>query len=616
LSNQVPVLIWLLVLELIGLAAFPLLFRMLPGLPDRGFALAKTLALLWVAYVAWLLGSLHLLSFTPASVWLGAGLLLMAGAVVGWRARRELLAFMRQRFVALIVAEEIFLLAWLSFLLIRALNPDLWHPARSGEKPVDLAFLTAVLKSAAFPPYDPWFAGGYLNQRYFGFVLVGALTHLTSIVPSTAYNLAVPTLFALTALGAWGVGYNLVAPKARDDRPFAPAQDGRATTDDRRPKRRGGQWSVVGRLERRAIIAGGIAVVFVVLAGNLSNALFFLRGYAAQNARRPEWVYWDAVHIARLTPRANTINEFPFFTFLYGDLQPHMIALPLALAALGLMVALARRTMNDERRRRLGAFVVRRSSLILLALVVGALGATNDWDYSTYLAMSVATLGLVALARRRRGATRRVAMIGWLVSSLGLFALSKLLFLPFTQHYAAVTGLRLWREIGTSATELVKINGLWLFLLLSAGLLLDHRSARGNRLRTGLIVGALVLLVVAIVLDASALIILVPLAGAAAWLSWPAIEIAPGKPAAGRPPTGTANSTPSTQVDDRRNAPAARFQSPAQKAGLHPQLSITSQLLILWVLAALLVTLTSELLVAPDDVGRQNSVLNLGMQSW
>ena len=211
LSNQVPVLIWLLVLELIGLAAFPLLFRMLPSLPDRGFALAKTLALLLVAYVAWLLGSLHLLAFTPASVWLCAGLLIAAGGVVGWRSRAELLAFARRRRTALLVAEGLFLLAFLGFVLIRALNPDLWHPARGGEKPMDLAFLTAVLKSDAFPAYDPWFAGGYINYYYFGFVFVGALIHLTGIVPTTAYNLAVPTLFALTALGAWGVAYNLVA---------------------------------------------------------------------------------------------------------------------------------------------------------------------------------------------------------------------------------------------------------------------------------------------------------------------------------------------------------------------------------------------------------------------
>ncbi len=590
LANLAPWLAWLLVLELIGLAAFPLLFRMLPGLPDRGFALAKTLALLLVAYAAWLLGSFQLMAFTPASVWLCAGLLIAAGALVGWRARRELLAFVRRRFVALIVAEEIFLLAWLGFLLIRALNPDLWHPARSGEKPIDLAFLTAVLKSAAFPPYDPWFAGGYINYHYFGLVFVGALIHLTGIAPTIAYNLAVPTLFALTALGAWGVGYNLMGDGRWEMGVGAASQ---LLSPISHPQRARREW--------RAIVAGGITVVFVVLAGNLMNALFFLSGYAAQNARRPEWVYWDAVHIDRLTPQANTINEFPFFTFLYGDLQPHMLALPLALAALGLMVALVRRRTKDEGRRRSRAFVVHISPLVLLALVIGALRATNSWDEPTYMALSIAALGLLALARRRRGAIGRSALAFWAVSSLGLFAVSRVLFLPFTQHYAAAPGLRLWLETGTSATELLKINGLWLFLLLSAGILLYRRMP------TVMIIGVLVLLVLAVVLNVSALFILVPLAVATVWLGIrrrPAIEIAPGETSAGRPPTGTEGLPSSTQVDDRRDAPAPRFQS------------LASQLLILWVLAALLALIASEILVAPDDVGRQNTVLNLGMQSW
>jgi hypothetical protein len=43
-----------------------------------------------------------------------------------------------------------------------------------------------------------------------------------------------------------------------------------------------------------------------------------------------------------------------------------------------------------------------------------------------------------------------------------------------------------------------------------------------------------------------------------------ATEVAPEEPAAGRPPAWTEASISSTQVGDRRNAPSARFQSPAQ----------------------------------------------------
>jgi hypothetical protein len=215
LPQPLAALLWLAVLELLGLAGFALLFHLLPMLPDRGFALARALALLLVAYGAWLLGSAKLLAFSPLSVWLCALPLLAGGGYVAWRSRDRLREFYRQKRGALLTAEALYLGAFALLLVFRLLNPELWHPARGGEKPMDLAYLTATLKSASFPPYDPWFAGGYINYYYFGFVIVGALVHLTGIAPAVAYNLAVPTLFALTALGSWGVAYNLLAPRQR-----------------------------------------------------------------------------------------------------------------------------------------------------------------------------------------------------------------------------------------------------------------------------------------------------------------------------------------------------------------------------------------------------------------
>ena len=158
-------------------------------------------------------------------------------------------------------------MSFLAFVGIRYLNPDLWHPYRGGEKPMELAYFTAVFRSTALPPYDPWFAGGYLNYYYWGYFVIACVNRVAAILPTTAFNLAVPLFFALTVTGAFSLGYNLA--------------DGVKRAGLRRRANRG----VAGILELRnsqlppPIFCGLAAAFFTAVIGNLDGIVQVLQGF-------------------------------------------------------------------------------------------------------------------------------------------------------------------------------------------------------------------------------------------------------------------------------------------------------------------------------------------------
>ncbi|MCS7002954.1 MAG: DUF2298 domain-containing protein, partial [Dehalococcoidia bacterium] len=211
----IDVALWLLAVEAIALAALPLTVALASRLPDRGVLLARPFGLLVVAWVAWVWASVGWLSFGRGSVLLAVAAVAVASGVAVALRGAALWAALIDRRRDLLIGQAHFVAVFAVFVAIRALNPDLWHPTNGGEKPMDLAFLTAVARSAAFPPTDPWFAGAPINHYYLGYVVVGALTRLTGALPEVAYNLAIPLLAALTSTGAYAVGRNLVGARPR-----------------------------------------------------------------------------------------------------------------------------------------------------------------------------------------------------------------------------------------------------------------------------------------------------------------------------------------------------------------------------------------------------------------
>jgi YYY domain-containing protein len=477
LANRAPLPWWLLIVELLGLVTFPLTFSVFSGLRDRGWGFSKLLGLLLVAWLVWLPSSFRLVPFTSAAVAGAFALVAVAGAVVAWHRRVALWAFVNSRWRLLLANEALFVVGFLFFTWIRALDPDLWHIYRGGEKPMELAFLNGILRSRYMPPLDPWFAGGAINYYYYGQYLIAVLIRLTGIVPTTAFNLAIPLLFGLTLSGA---------------------------------------ASVVAGVTRRwwAGLAGGIAVAVVANLDGLwqvwRNALTMLTG-----GQPAPFDYWAS---SRVIPY--TINEFPFWSFLYADLHAHVIDLPIVILIVGLCASLLARARRDG-----GRWLPVAPTLAVAALALGAVWCVNTWDLPAcaILLISASALRLFPFGSQRPLTWRGVmAIVRWpLVRAWGLaigvtLGATYLLYLPFHATFVNFTSGIGQVTTPTNPTQFFTLFGVWLFLIVTffivelrdrlerdvnAFQLDDEPPARYSLWLLALIVGGALLIGVSIRLD-------------------------------------------------------------------------------------------------------------------
>jgi len=477
---HLPVLVWFVILELIGLIALPLTFIAFKSFADHGYSFSKPIGLLIVAWGAWLIASIRLAPFTWWTI-LAVMTFLALGSVllIAKQKWSELLSFLQTRWQLILLEDVLFWLFFALLLLIRWRNPDLWHPGMGGEKPMDVAYLTAIVRTPYFPSYDPWFSGGYVNYYYFGFVLAATLIHLTGIVPTVAYNLAVPTFFALTAMGAFTVAFNFAEPRQNDS------------------QEEGKRWLGVGRA---ALWAGLAGALFVAVIGNFGQVKLLWDGVRKLSSIQPvdhasiqvilaqftdglskllsgqhlnfrtEWWYWNATRvIPPAQGEAGPINEMPFFTFLFGDLHAHMMALPYTLLVLGLGLNLIHssvRTTENTNTLPWWRDPVEILTLALLALTTGALWPMNTWDFPTYSALMIAALCCREYTRRGRVDLSGLWSVAWRTALIVIAG--RLFFLPFHQNYAsAYFGAELWKGSRTPLWAYLLIHGFFLFVLTS-----------------------------------------------------------------------------------------------------------------------------------------------------
>jgi YYY domain-containing protein len=433
--------LWLATYLVLALAALPIAAALFPRFADRGAAFALPIALATLGVVGYLVGHLAF-----GWVALGAGLVVLLGVsyLVSERSEVDYRAFGE---VALV-----FSLAFLFMVYIRAHDPTIDPGA--GEKFLDFGLLNSLIRADVLAPEDPWFAGEPVKYYYGGHLVAALLTRLTSTVPAYAYNLVLVGFFATFVTAAYGLAGNVAA----------------ALSANRR-------------------LAAGMAAFFVGVGANLRTpaqvALWLLpdglaSSVASALALTPETVAWTPAQFSYWTASRvipGTVNEFPLFAWLNGDLHAHMMSPPFLLLVAALAFSYWQTPAADLGRRRLLVFGA-------IPPVAGFVALVNTWSFPTTLGVTWLTLTfapanpltllpqslterLPTASRADGGAPshlgRELSRTGTaLVIVVGLAALAVVWTLPFWFGTASGRSIALF-PTRSSLGGLVLVHGAFLF---------------------------------------------------------------------------------------------------------------------------------------------------------
>jgi YYY domain-containing protein len=486
-SSILAFLSWYIIVSLLGGLTFPLVYFLFPALADRGYSFSRVAGLLIWGYLFWILTSLGLTQNTLGGILFALVVLL---ALSAWALSNikyrisDILSWLKSNLRLVIAVEVLFFLAFVFLAFLRAGNPEL----DGTERPMELMFINAILRSPTFPPHDSWLSGYAISYYYFGYVLTAMLARLSGLTGSIAHNLMTSLIFALAAIGAYGILYNLLSALHRPS-PILNLQSSIENSESLNIEYRISNIDSPSShspftIYYSPIFLSFFAPLFLLLVSNLEafleilhlRSVFWPSGSTSNfwtwlgvkelsdpptplpDALWPRLVFWwDQLHFSGLGVWFNeqfapsrfwwwwrasrvitdfdlkgnfqeVIDEFPFFSFLLGDLHPHVLAIPFNLLA----IAVALNLFLGGWRGRIEFFGFRlelsKTGFLFSALVLGGLAFLNTWDILVGAALIV--LAYVLFRVREDGwSWSRLEDVFVLGIPLGLVAI--ILYLPF-----------------------------------------------------------------------------------------------------------------------------------------------------------------------------------------
>lgn len=295
--------------------------------------------------------------------------------------------------------ELVFLIFFFLMLTVRFVNPTISY----AEKFMDHGFLASVMLNPVVPPLDPWFAGGTLDVYYYlGYWLFGCLGIVSGVPSNIAFNLSLPTVLGVAAVTVYSIG-TLLLERFR--------------------------WLPL--------------VIFII-----PNPSFFYQIILGKGLNS---VLWDSTRTI-----TNTINEYPIFSFTWGDLHAHVISIFNQVFLIFLLLYLYKYWESLESR-------VKWILCSLAALSLGSMPLINTWDVLIYAPITVIVAALIILRGKKQGR----GISSW-SPLLAIPPLAILIYVPFYLMLKTSTGGIGIVKIPSDPFQFLLVNGWFIaiFLLL------------------------------------------------------------------------------------------------------------------------------------------------------
>ena len=405
--DTLNVTVWHIALMIFGFVALPLTTYIFKDFGSGGYFLSKTVGILSISLLTW--------TFTYLGIWRFNKLFLIA-VMLAFAVLLYGLGITRKSFLSkvteqgvitkMLIEEFVFAFVFVLLCFFKGMYPDI----NGQEKFMDYGFIMSMLRSDKLPANDMWLSGCKINYYYFGQFIYALIIKLFGFAPQYGYTLSMCTAIALPFTSAFTVGTMLIEFAKKHGFNGHPCAK-----------------YICGALTGLTTIIFGNSHSFFYDPDSLGNSFlqtmkssgkdvgeissFFYPDSTRFIGHNPDVKIVDALTGEIIKDSDFTIHEFPFYSYLVGDLHAHVISMMVVILVIALCIALLyqvqrpgiyektrssvlnfpgngrsvfRLSQISYKNLRYELSLVKLPGLFAAAILLGIAQMTNYWDFLIY----------------------------------------------------------------------------------------------------------------------------------------------------------------------------------------------------------------------------------------